>query len=522
MKNNTLLLIDLNKNFNLSEKNKSYIYLNKGKIHLNNCKQIKLKDFSNYRKKNYKVLIKKFREFILKDPENKFFLSEMEIFNLRNDRYDFPDRILNFLIIKEIISKKKIKKIKIISDNKSTLKVFDHWNLKIEKKDFSKIALTIKFPNLIIIKFLFKTFFVILFLKFLKKIEKNFDKKKSFYISLYPNRFSYGKKDLFKKEENICNFLLSDETHLNLNIVKLFHFAKIMNDRNIINIEKFIKVLDILPLLIKHSYNLITFKKIKKFKIEFHGLDFEDELNDIYLGSYINRSKLEIYSKAIPLFLKENNVSNINLYLFEYSFGFYLTRVIREFSNKIKISGFQHGVFSNNLMWFDVVNSLSHRKMYIPDNIYCLNKFSLKDYKFKYKNINVSIIKSKNSKKSFKFINNIIIKKKSEKILILPGLHDVEDIYFFVKNNFFSNDKYKFYFKLHPKNKFYFNSDIRIKKIDNLKNKTFANVIISQNSSLPFDFLIFKQNFSVIDFDYKQNYISTYLYNNKKINFIKH
>ena len=107
MKNNTLLLIDLNKNFNLSEKNKSYIYLNKGKIHLNNCKQIKLKDFSNYRKKNYKVLIKKFREFILKDPENKFFLSEMEIFNLRNDRYDFPDRILNFLIIKEIISKKK-------------------------------------------------------------------------------------------------------------------------------------------------------------------------------------------------------------------------------------------------------------------------------------------------------------------------------------------------------------------------------------------------------------------------------
>ena len=63
---------------------------------------------------------------------------------------------------------------------------------------------------------------------------------------------------------------------------------------------------------------------------------------------------------------------------------------------------------------------------------------------------------------------------------------------------------------------------MKIKKIVNFKNKTFTNVIISQNSSLPFDFLILKRSFSVIDFDYKQNYISTYLYNNKKINFIKH
>ena len=522
MEKNSLLIIDLDKNFNLVEKNKSYINLNKGKIHLNNCKQIKLKNFLNYKFFFYKDLIKKFKDFILHNPKKTFFLSEMEIFNLRNDRYNYPDRILNFLILKKIILEKKIKKIKIISDNKSTLKIFDNLNLNIEKKDFSRTSFKMKFTNFKIIKFLFKTIFVIVFLKFLKKTKKKFNKKKLFYISLYPNRYSYGKNDLFKKKENICNFLLSDETHLNLNIVKLFHFAKIMNDKNILNIEKFIKVSDILPLLIKHFYNLITFKKIKKIAINFHSLNFEDELNDIYLGSYINRSKLEIYSKAIPRFLKENNVSNINLYLFEYSFGFYLMRSIREFSNKIKISGFQHGVFSNNLMWFDVINSLNHRKMYIPDNIYCLNKFSLKDYKLKYKNTAVSIIKSKNTEKSFKFINNIIIKNKSDKILVLPGLHDVKDIYFFLKNSSISNNKNKFYFKLHPKNKFYFKSDMKIKKIVNFKNKTFTNVIISQNSSLPFDFLILKRFFSVIDFDYKQNYISTYLYNNKKINFIRY
>ena len=52
MEKNTLLLIDLIKNFNLNEKNKQYIYLNKGNIHLNNCKQIKLKKFSKFKKKN--------------------------------------------------------------------------------------------------------------------------------------------------------------------------------------------------------------------------------------------------------------------------------------------------------------------------------------------------------------------------------------------------------------------------------------------------------------------------------------
>ena len=36
--NNTLLLIDLSKNFDFIEKNKKFINLNKGQIHLKNCK----------------------------------------------------------------------------------------------------------------------------------------------------------------------------------------------------------------------------------------------------------------------------------------------------------------------------------------------------------------------------------------------------------------------------------------------------------------------------------------------------
>ena len=105
--------------------------------------------------------------------------------------------------------------------------------------------------------------------------------------------------------------------------------------------------------------------------------------------------------------------------------------------------------------------------------------------------------------------------------MILSGLHDVKDLYLYAKNTLNFDKKDIFYFKLHPKNKFNFISDAKLKKINNFEKKTFSKVIVSQTSSLSFDFLSLKRNFSVIDFDYKQNYISTYLNKNKNINFLK-
>ena len=172
-------------------------------------------------------------------------------------------------------------------------------------------------------------------------------------------------------------------------------------------------------------------------------------------------------------------------------------------------------------MWFDLIKSLKHRKKYTPDEIYCLNKYCLKDYKLKYKDTKVSVINFEKKKRNYDFINCIKIKKKTNRILILSGLHDAKDLYHYAKNNLNFNKKNIFYFKLHPKNKFNFVSDTKIKKINNFEKKTFSKVIVSQTSSLSFDFLSLKRNFSVIDFDYKQNYISTYLNKNKNINFLK-
>ena len=123
---------------------------------------------------------------------------------------------------------------------------------------------------------------------------------------------------------------MSDETHLNLNIRKLFHFARLTNEKKIVNIEQYIKVSDILLLMLKNLFNIFTYKNLRKMEINLQGLDLKEILDNIYIGSYINRSKLEIYSKAIPRFLKANKVSNFKLYLFEYSFGYFLIRTIKK------------------------------------------------------------------------------------------------------------------------------------------------------------------------------------------------
>ena len=147
-------------------------------------------------------------------------------------------------------------------------------------------------------------------------------------------------------------------------------------------------------------------------------------------------------------------------------------------------------------MWLDLINSLKHNKIYIPNNIYCLNKFCLKDYKKKYKNVKISLIQRK-KKENLNFLNKIKIKKGSNNILVLAGLHDVKDIYFFVKNKAIRNNDKIFYFKLHPKSKFNFISEKKIKKIVSFEKKFFSKVIISQTSSLPYDFLNSGRNFIV-------------------------
>ena len=157
--------------------------MNKGNIILENCSKINLKDFGHLKKKKTDSILKTFKKFIYSSYRDRFFLAELEIFNLRNDRYLFIDRIINLLIIKEIIKRKKINKLKIVSDNTSTLNIFDNINLVIEKKNLGIEKHKNEFILPKIIKFYIKTFFFIFFMNKKKKLEQYFSKN-AFYLCI--------------------------------------------------------------------------------------------------------------------------------------------------------------------------------------------------------------------------------------------------------------------------------------------------------------------------------------------------
>ena len=382
MKNNELLLIDLSKNYNRFESNKLYIYLNRGNINLENCKQIKLNHLNVIRKKSYDIFLNFLKNSFFDKKENKPFYNELELANLRIDRYDFIDRIINLISIKKFIFKKKIKKIKIISDNTTTLNIFDNLSLDIEKEDLSKKKISYNLNKIKIAKFYIKSFILLFFVKLMKK-SVILQKESEFFISIYPNYFSYGKNNFFEKEKNICNFLLTDETHLNASLIKLIKNIKITKKKRILNLEQFINFRDVISLFIQNLISLKMHKDHFSNNTTIGGLNFKNEILNLYNASLINRAKLEIYSKAIPRFLDTCKIKKINLYLFEYNFGFFLARSIRSYSKKIKVVGYQHGIFSNQLTWFDLIKSSKLKNIYLPDYIFSTNKYSLKDYKSK-------------------------------------------------------------------------------------------------------------------------------------------
>ena len=94
-------------------------------------------------------------------------------------------------------------------------------------------------------------------------------------------------------------------------------------------------------------------------------------------------------------------------------------------------------------------------------------------------------------------------KKSIRKILILSGTHDIQDIYFFFKNDLKFRSNTSYYIKAHPKNKFHFESEKNLKKVENLKYQIFNEVIISSTSTLMYDFKNLKKNFRIFCPDYK-------------------
>ena len=233
--------------------------------------------------------------------------------------------------------------------------------------------------------------------------------------------------------------------------------------------------------------------------------------------------KLNIYNEGFIKALKKLKIKKFNLYLFEYSFGFFLTNLIKRRIKDIIIIGHQHGIYSNKLLWFDLLNKNVNRQNYMPDKIISFNTQSLKDYqnKIQYKSIEYKLINKISSKISIEYSESKKTKYKN-KILVLPGTHDANSIYQSIKNKIINKDnKAVFYLKFHPKKRIQAPNLKNLKIISSIKNRKFANVLISPTSTLVYDFLNLKKRFMIYNIDYKLNLISSNLSNKVKFYYFK-
>ena len=104
--------------------------------------------------------------------------------------------------------------------------------------------------------------------------------------------------------------------------------------------------------------------------------------NDSITSTLVNRLKLNIYNEGFIKALKKFKIKKFNLYLFEYSFGFFLINLIKKRINKIEI-------IAPNTNFFTIKNpndlliKNKNKNNYMPDKIVSFNRYSFKDYKQK-------------------------------------------------------------------------------------------------------------------------------------------
>ena len=87
--------------------------------------------------------------------------------------------------------------------------------------------------------------------------------------------------------------------------------------------------------------------------------------------------------------------------------------------------------------------------------------------------------------------------------MVLPGTHDIEDFYFYVLDQIKKNKNNIFFFKLHPKNKYYISRSNRLRVINNFKGIRFNKIIVSATSTLIYDLKKLKIPIKIFNPDYK-------------------
>ena len=451
--------------------------------------------FLIYKKKLNKILIK-YSKFI-KDKSKDIDPNLLEFFNLRNDKSKFYDKIFYILEIKKKF--KNYKMVEIITDDKNFVETYNslkHKNIKIHfiKNKFTNFDCLYFFNS--ISKFFLKQFIFQFYIKFFLRSKNDISNVKEACLSLFPLFFNNSKNTFYKENFLNLNFQITDETHLNNSLIKNIYFAKKINSiKNTISVENYVSPLSLIIGFLVSLSHISLIKKINNFKIKIDKLNVSNQFNNLLVQSIINHDKVFIYKDALKKIFSKFKIKKFHYFLFEYSFGYFLCKNIKEFTPKVEMIGYQHGIYSERLMWQDFLREKKERHKYFPNKIFIKFIDCINVYRRNFKEILISINKLKKHKKITKQIL-----PKSESSLVFLGLHDAFQMLNFLRN---SDLNKKILVKKHPK----FKSKIKIildKEIQFIKkiNKKYKKTYLSPTSTMVYDFFREKEKFSIINTNY--------------------
>ena len=514
-KNRRLVIVDLLKNNNRLIENCDFIALNHGAVRHKNTIGIDIKsyykEFLISGKKKYFETLKK---YLIKKKIHSINPVELEISNCRNEKYDYIHKIINIIILKEII--KDYQNIEVICDDPLYYNSYKSLSNKIKvnfdskKKNFSYVLC------FLVNRF---TFFIraLLFISYIKlfTVKKKESLCNEVNLTFYPLFHKDDQDYMYRNKQKNLNFLITDETHLHSNIFELYkNFLKIKKNEKIIIVEKYIQIKDIVLNL------FFTFKLVRNLKFNnsfrIKNIMFDDVILAYFYKSMINRSKLSIYKKALTKIANIYEIKKINYIMFEYGFGYFLKNSLPK---KICFTGYQHGYYSDKLMWFDQVCSYKNKNEFLPNHIICKNKWSFNSYKKKFSSSMVKIDKENNIINNFFNEINYSLKNfdkkknKKDKLLVICGAYDFNEIINSIKvissRSIFKNTL--FYLKIHPK--MILNIDLQdfmnIKIIKKLGNNKFKKVIITSASTMTTEAENYLNNYSIISLPFKHDIVAS-------------
>jgi len=506
LKKKELVIIDLKDNHNTKLSNINYLKINTGDlIYDNKCKSIKFDLNIVFKKKKNKIL--KFFKDLLKKTNNFGFNTdaiEMEIFNLRHDKSSFIERILILEYLSKYFYSKKLKK-KIITDDynfaDTIKKNFPGTSVILIENKSKKFSINL---YLSIINYFIKLFLIITLFKF---TNKNKAKKYNEYnLTIYPHFFENERCKIFKNSYPNLNILLGDETQSSFSLKKLIINAKKINNLgNTSPVEKNISYLTLVKVLIKNFKECFKMVKFLKNDFIYNNLDIVCILKKQFILSFLNRLKLDYYDNALDKLIDLNTTKKLNYYMFEYSFGFYLSKKFKNISKKIETIGYQHGIFTNNILWIELLNE-ENKKIYLPTKVVSNQNISKKAYS---KYINKKNIYLNKTRSSESLIFSRLAKKNSTNILAILGLHDFKDniqsLLYLSKKKKYKNCK--FFLKFHPKTKNinFQNLPNNFKIISKIENNKKYQILISQSSSLLYKLMESKIECKQLNYNYKIN-----------------